>query len=327
MDKSFLVSVVITTYNSEKTIKKLLNSVYEQSFHNFEVLIIDDGSSDNTKRIVDTFLSKHINRWRWVSCDHHGVSVSRNIGIDEACGKYIVFLDSDDFIENNYLNKLVKMINTSELAVCNYNVKNDNGEFLNYGYVEKSLLSKEDGLKSIIINNEIKSVLWNKMFRLNIIKENNLFFDSDLCIGEDFVFLVYYFKYVMTVRTTEQRLYNYVIQPNSVIQEAASINRSKVDFTEWNAVNKVKQNIELLSSNYEAELNYREFKVANNLQKKILQSKKVKMQKQGTVYLKEISDFFKKSFFKLIVNKYMTNVDKILLFIDTFFPQVHALKK
>ena len=114
------VSIIIPVFNGEKYLKKCLDSVKSQIYNDFEVIIINDGSTDNTSKIIETYLTDK--RFKVINQDNRGIGFSRNIGIKKAKGEYIVFLDSDDYIEFNFLEKMVYKIKTDNLdmVVCDY---------------------------------------------------------------------------------------------------------------------------------------------------------------------------------------------------------------
>ena len=89
------ISVIVTCYNREATIKECLNSIHNQTFKNFEVIVVDDGSTDSSKNIIKEFCQKD-NRFKLIESTHVGFPLAKNIGLDQAKGDYIIFLDSDD---------------------------------------------------------------------------------------------------------------------------------------------------------------------------------------------------------------------------------------
>ena len=103
-------SIIIPVYNVEKYIKRCLDSVFNQTFNDFEVIVVDDGSTDKTNTICNDYCKNNENM-KVIHTEHVGVSASRNIGINNASGEYILFLDSDDYIDKNsliYISELIK---------------------------------------------------------------------------------------------------------------------------------------------------------------------------------------------------------------------------
>ena len=97
-----MISVIITAYNAEKTIEKCLNSILDTKYNNYEIVIVNDGSTDNTEDIIELFATDKI---KYFSKPNTGVADSRNFGIEKANGDYITFVDSDDFVSSNYFEK------------------------------------------------------------------------------------------------------------------------------------------------------------------------------------------------------------------------------
>lgn len=159
-----LISVIINVYNGEKYIKKCLDSVVNQSYKNIEIIIVNDKSTDKTLDIIKEYKDKRIKIIN--NKKNMGLSLSRNIGIDNSKGKYLYFVDVDDFIELDtieYLYKLIKKYKT-KIATCrcldiydyNYKYKNDTESI--------SLLSKEEMLDKLLLTIDRTGTTWNKLY-------------------------------------------------------------------------------------------------------------------------------------------------------------------
>lgn len=121
INDDLLISVIIPVYNAEKYLEQCLNSIKNQTYKNFEVIIVNDGSKDNTDSICKKFAQSD-SRFRYFSKENGGVSSARNFGLDNANGHYITFIDGDDWVEHNHLEILIKSIteNNSDIAICSY---------------------------------------------------------------------------------------------------------------------------------------------------------------------------------------------------------------
>ena len=140
-------SVIVPIYNREKSIKKCVDSILRQSEKDFELILVDDGSTDNSLNICKDF-EKTDNRIIVIHKENGGVSSARNAGIDVARGKYVVFVDSDDYVDNNYLDvfdksnadfKISGVIRVNEkrkLSIKNKIAKNSNEEIIEFNYVK-----------------------------------------------------------------------------------------------------------------------------------------------------------------------------------------------
>lgn len=193
------ISIIIPAYNAEMDIKKCIDSILNQTFKDFELIIVNDGSNDNTLNICNEY-KKNDQRIRVINKDNGGVSSARNIGIGESTGEYIMFCDSDDWIDSELLYKLY--CKTKENHMCDivysgvykdvYD-KNDNKvKTITVGvsdelYLEKKYLAKE--LKYIFETIPGPFLApWAKLYKLEIIKRYNLYFDKNMVCYEDFDF-------------------------------------------------------------------------------------------------------------------------------------------
>ena len=118
------ISIIIPAYNCEKTISRCIDSILRQTYRDYEIIIINDGSTDNTKDICGKYKSSNI---KLINRINEGPSKARNIGIKEARGDFIVFVDSDDYLDENMLYCMIKCIkeNKTDIAVCGYNIIRD----------------------------------------------------------------------------------------------------------------------------------------------------------------------------------------------------------
>lgn len=210
-----LITIIVPVYNLEKC----LNSIINQTYKNLEIICIDDGSPDNSIEILNTFTKKD-NRIKIIRQENQGLSGARNTGIKNATGKYIMFIDSDDWIEPDMVELMVVKMQKDDLdlVVCgNYN------HF--YNRIKKEELNKlvnkkmTDGLDYFKQNYKIGyrfGNCWNKIYKLDIIKEKKIIFP----IGKLYEDLLFVFKYLIEVKKIgieEKALYHYIIlRENSI---------------------------------------------------------------------------------------------------------------
>ena len=215
------VSVIIPVYNCEATIDRCVRSLLSQTYSDFEILIVDDGSRDNTAEKVKALMTE-TDKVRFISAEHGGVSHARNEGLKNISGDYVMFADADDFLEKNCIERMVRAIEISEdcdMAVSSYTRIIYGKEFP----VEK--LQKSGFItKRRYIENSLKDpghhyfgVLWNKIFKSRIIKAGPVRFHEDITLGEDFVFSLDYLRMARKVNIIEDRLYNYCYQDRSTL--------------------------------------------------------------------------------------------------------------
>ena len=203
-----LISIIVPVYNAEKTIKKCIDSILIQTYTNFELILINDGSKDNSLNILKKYenLDKRV---IVISQENSGVSVTRNNGISVAKGDYIAFVDSDDYIAENALEILANEIeknNKLDIVISGfYIVKNDTYKYLNT-ILENKIFNNLDFLLNEKLFKFI-STPWGKIYKREIIKDNNIKFDKNLSLGEDTIFVLEYLKYIKNVKFINEGLF------------------------------------------------------------------------------------------------------------------------
>lgn len=206
------ISIIIPVYNVEKHLTRCLDSVLNQSFEDWEAICVNDGSPDNSISILEAYAQKDA-RFKIISQQNQGLSMARNNGLKHVSGEYICFLDSDDFIDKNFLldlyngakNTDADMVMTSTRYICDKKVSKD-------------LFSNT----SITSFNEKISILphggcWNKLYKSSFLSENNLNFPKGL-YWEDNIFTVKacYFSKKLAIIDGENNSYNYISNPNGI---------------------------------------------------------------------------------------------------------------
>jgi glycosyltransferase involved in cell wall biosynthesis len=164
-----LVSIIIPVYNSEKYLEKCLSSVLNQSYKNIEVILIDDGSSDNSLEIIKKY-AKNDRRIKYKSQENKGQSHARNVGIKMSKGDFIVFVDSDDWLDETFISRMYsKMIKeNADLIICNHRIHTPKKVREINNNIE-SHLSSEEAFR-YMLNGKISHVCWAKMYKADIIK-------------------------------------------------------------------------------------------------------------------------------------------------------------
>ena len=172
--KEELISIVIPVYNVEKYLKKCLDSIINQTYKNLEIILVNDGSTDKSADICKEY-AKNDKRIIYIEQENQGLSCARNTGINNIHGKYIAFVDSDDYININFIEKLYTILieTNSDIAVCNYSKVNENSKI--------DINKKEEDVKRVFsgtskfynIYNELENVTvvaWNKLYKVDIFK-------------------------------------------------------------------------------------------------------------------------------------------------------------
>lgn len=215
-----IISLIIPVYNVEKYLTKALESVENQSLNKnfFEVIIVDDGSTDNSINIIDSFCERNFN-FKFIKQKNSGPAIARNTALEIAQGEYIAFLDSDDFLEPEYLEILYNTakLNSADIVCCNYytyypekNIKIN----LPFNAVP-GVYSSQKALKKLILDFGTHYFVWNKLIKRKIFHENNIYFED--MYFEDIAICPKLFFYAKKVVFLDKNLYNYTSRDTSIL--------------------------------------------------------------------------------------------------------------
>lgn len=219
--KQSKISIIVPVYNAEKYLRHCLDSILNQSFKDFELLLIDDGSKDRSGKICDEYAEKD----KRVSVLHQvnqGVSVARNVGLEHAQGEWIYFPDSDDIVVENALEIMMKMcVEDIDYVMCGYEVYDENGS-CSYAIPERQerVISREDALMEMFAPTDYRyqGYLWNKLFRASITRDNSLRFVKGIKFNEDRLYNVEYLCRIKgNVAYTTVPVYHYVERSSSAM--------------------------------------------------------------------------------------------------------------
>jgi len=160
------ISVIVPIYNVEKYLEKCLTSIINQTYKNLEIILIDDGSKDNSGKIADNF-DKKDSRIKVIHKENGGLSSARNIGIENASGEYIGFVDSDDYIKEDMFEVLSNLIikYKSDISIVSF-YEIENGKIIERQYTNEIIkMNKLDGIKQILFDEKIPNYAWNKLYK------------------------------------------------------------------------------------------------------------------------------------------------------------------
>lgn len=205
-----LISIIVPVHNSSKYLKECIESILNQTYKNIEIIVIENGSTDNSLGI----LNKYKDKIKIEILKEKGLSKARNKGIELSTGSYLAFVDSDDIINSTFIEDLVKNLedNNSDMSICNYEEIHE--------YSNKKILRecypKENINKEEIINNldKFNYAIWNKLYKKEIITENNIEFPNDLKY-EDIPFILSYLTKCSKISKIKKTLYIYNIHKKS----------------------------------------------------------------------------------------------------------------
>ena len=209
------ISVIVPVYNVEQYLEKCIDSILNQTFKEFEIILVDDGSIDKSGDICDEYAKKD-KRINVIHNINQGVSAARNIGIRIAKGNYIQFVDADDWIDREFLENAYTKI-TKELSdVVFMGIKYQN---LEDKFVIEKLASNDlvyNANKNIyydairLMKEDLFGFTWCKLLKKSIIDDNNIFFDETISLAEDEKFTCDYYRYVQKISISDRAYYNYV---------------------------------------------------------------------------------------------------------------------
>lgn len=187
MNDRQLVSIIIPVFNSEKHLDRCMKSVLSQKYQNIEIILIDDGSTDDSSKICDEY-ARQDNRIIVIHKANEGVSKARNIGIDVATGEYITFLDSDDYVEDTYVERMLELLIkfNADISICGYSQEHTGKFISHYDVLEILELSTEEMILELIKQVKYTFSPWCKLFRVEIAKKCQ--FPENITHNEDLVY-------------------------------------------------------------------------------------------------------------------------------------------
>lgn len=213
------VSVIIPVYNVENYLRKCLDSLVNQTLKDIEIIVVNDGTTDNSQEIINEYVKKYPKKVVSIIQENGGQGTARNTGLLHAKGEYIGYVDSDDYVEENMYEELYKKAKEedSDIVICGNNVVKENYDFL----------SKEEVDKEFLLG---KMAVWNKIYKKNIIVDNKIQFRSKVWYEDlDFTMKVYFSS--KKISYVDKPLYNYLLREGSTMNN-----------------NNIKRNLELIQA-------------------------------------------------------------------------------
>lgn len=208
--KNPAVSILIPVYNAENYISECLNALQSQTFQDFEIICLNDGSTDNSLNILKDW-SENFTKLKIINQENNGVAVARNRLIKEAKGKYIAFVDADDIVSEDYLFKLYKAAEKekADIVKCFFEEISADGNTKTTAHCSHIFYKKpENNLKDRFICGYYDSVVWGKLFRSDMLRKNKLSFLPGH-IAEDFPFVILSFLSASNIIIVKEALYYY----------------------------------------------------------------------------------------------------------------------
>jgi glycosyltransferase involved in cell wall biosynthesis len=204
------LSIIIPVYNADKYLEECLRSVVKNNYADMEVIIVNDGSRDDSLSICNKYKDLD-NRIQIIDKKNTGVSDSRNVGIRASQGQYIMFLDADDFMESDSFNIVIEDINSNKydfIAYSYYTFKKNDARKEELYAIDKEC-SDLQVIREYMLASSTLNTCWGKLFLAKVIKDNQITFRTDLKIGEDFVFVAEYFMKIRSAIIKNVPVINY----------------------------------------------------------------------------------------------------------------------
>lgn len=208
------LSFIIPVYNTSQYITKCIDSILNQEIHNYEIIIVNDGSTDNSLQVLQKYIEYQ--QITIISKPNGGVSSARNKGIEICKGDYIFFVDSDDYIESHSLINILNILQKEKPDLLRFSSN------IIVGNNKKTESTKLNGYKStdkLYNSSRFYPVLWGYIFKTNIIKNYRLFFNESLKYSEDSNFIFKYLNYTNKIYFSNHITYNYIVRNDSAIHQ------------------------------------------------------------------------------------------------------------
>lgn len=309
-----LISVVVPAYNAEKTIKRCIDSILNQTYSNLEVLLINDGSKDSTEDIC-LKIAEDDDRLKVITIPNGGVSHARNVGIKKATGELITFVDSDDYIDKEMYQTLVEIMEEYDVPIvhCSYKNVDENENIVSIvGNNDKVVVQDHDEAMSCLIQGKLfAGGLWNKIYEKSLF--DNIRLDETIKFNEDVLANIYLFDLVDKSVYIDKPFYNYVAVESSSTHSANAVKSASQCLYVSRKICDVSKN-----KVYERDAYCR---IADNLMNLyrvyvFYNDKKYKNEKKQT--MKEIKEYKTRGF-------YNNKRDKVLYFMYRYIPHIFKL--
>lgn len=309
-----LISVIVPVYNVEKYLKRCVDSILNQTYKNLEIILVDDGSPDKCGEICDEYAEKD-GRVKVIHKENGGLSDARNVGIDIAKGKFISFIDSDDYVEKEYVKVLYSAIikDKTDMAIGAHKVIYEGGSVLEKATQEESVLQPEEVLNRILYDNGIDLSAWAKLYRRELFK--------DICFPKNRLFEDAATTYKLVDRSKKisiisKSIYNYVIRKNSITGESFSEKKMDLIISTQEMCNYIKVKYPRLEKACDRRLMYAYLSTLSQLA-----ISKTKFPNEKNILM----NYIKKNKKNILKDKNVPKRDKLGIFSASFGFKVYAL--
>lgn len=229
-----MISVIVPVYNVEKYITKCLESIVNQDCVDFELILVNDGSTDDSVGLADDYLKDKRINWKLINKENGGLASARNAGLKVAGGEYISFIDSDDYVSSDFLSVLLNAIreNNTDFSFCNFEfvksqtISKDNND--------RTILFNRDFLMETFLRRTINFVVPSMLFKREFIFNNDLYFNEELRFSEDQPFIWNVILHSNSSVYLYKKMYGYYLRANSIMT-SSSFDKIMNSFNEYDS--------------------------------------------------------------------------------------------
>lgn len=201
-----MISIIVPIYNADTSLERCINSILRQSYADFELILVNDGSKDSSENICLDF-KRVDNRIIYIKKENGGVSSARNVGLRQACGEYVTFIDSDDYVEENYLEQL--MIGaTCDFVLSGFHSTEGISFVPRRAFIDEN--SYKEKIPQLVSHPYLLYTPWAKLYKSSLLKKANLIFDESLRLYEDTIFVLTYLAICTSISIIPYAGYEYI---------------------------------------------------------------------------------------------------------------------
>ena len=224
-----MVSIIMPAYNAEKYISETIKSILNQTCKDWELIIVDDGSTDATGLISDKYAASDA-RIKVLHQTNAGVCKARNTGISKASGELIAFADADDILTPESLAVRVRLMDGADMAVAGYELFDETGVLEKMPGAVRDRWDQHDAVLNIIAAGELgyQGYIWNKMFRKELFEQYSIHFDEKISLNEDRLFCVEYALCCKNVHLSDDLVYRYRITEGNTTSSACRVTEDSI---------------------------------------------------------------------------------------------------
>lgn len=309
-----LVSFIIPAYNVGKYLEKCVLSIEKQNYSEIEILIINDGSTDNTLE-VSLLLAKQFDNLIVINKENEGVSASRNLGIKKSTGEWIVFVDGDDYLASDFLEHMFHIHNLTGADFC---MTTDCYTQRNEEQNKTTKINRKEQIDAtlLLLSSQVEVGCWNKMFKRQLLVDNSVFFRTDLFYGEGLYFITMLSQLANCIGVSNKKIYYY--RQNNSISATKRFDINKIH-NGWKALNEIEYSLKIKNEKILYGIEQHRCLFCLSAMTKMLNANVCSDFEEDYFFYK---DYFRHSFMKHFFDKYISNKIRIKMLICYLFPSI-----